>query len=279
VDNPFVDVAWLAARLDDPRVRIVDARSTPHSLDTHEPSGRELYTRGHIPGAVYLDYAEDLHDPATPYAARVAPADRFAAVMGANGIGDGTVVVAYDDGNVPYAARMVWMLRYYGHDDAKILAGGLPAWVAADRPVTTDVPSFPRATFTARERPALRATRAEVLAIAEGRSGVQLLETQRDGTYALRDADIPNSVRLSASALLVDANGGRIAPRAQLDELIASAGIDRTKRTITSCGSGVGASGAYLALIEAGFTNVAVYDGSWMEWSHDGLPTVPKTRG
>jgi thiosulfate/3-mercaptopyruvate sulfurtransferase len=276
VDNPFVDVAWLAARLDDPRVRIVDTRSTPHSLDTSEPSGRELYARSHIPGAIYLDYAEDLHDPATPYAARVAPAERFAAVMGANGIGDGTIVVAYDDGNVPYGARMVWMLRYYAHADAKILAGGLPAWVAADRPVTTEVPSFPRATFTARERPALRATRDEVLAIAEGRSGVQLLETQRDGTYALRGADIPNSVRLSASALLEDANGGRIAPRARLDELIATAGIDRTKRTITSCGSGVGASGAYLALLEAGFTNVAVYDGSWMEWAHDQLPTVPK---
>ena len=58
--------------------------------------------------------------------------------------------------------------------------------------------------------------------------------------------------------------------------MIARAGLDKHKRTITSCGSGVGASGAYLALLEAGFTNVAVYDGSWMEWNHDQLPTVPK---
>ena len=117
-----------------------------------------------------------------------------------------------------------------------------------------------------------------MLAVADGRSGVQLLETQRDGSYAQRDRDIPNAVRLSASRLLEDARGGRVADRATLDALVAAAGLDRTKRTITSCGSGVGASGAYLALLEAGFSNVAVYDGSWMEWSHDRLPTVPKNR-
>jgi thiosulfate/3-mercaptopyruvate sulfurtransferase len=276
VAAPFVDVAWLASRLDDPRVRIVDTRSKPHGVSVEAPEGRAQYAAGHIPGAIHLDYAEDLHDLATPYAARVAPPERFAAVMGANGIGDGTLVVAYDEGNVPYAARLVWMLRYYGHDDVAILAGGLAAWIAADQPLATESRVFPRATFTARERPALRATREDVIAIAEGRSGAQLLETQRDGTYALRNADIPNSVRLSASDLLEDANGGRIAPRTRLDELVANAGIDRNKRTIVSCGSGVGASGAYLALLEAGFSNVAVYDGSWMEWSHDGLPTVPK---
>jgi thiosulfate/3-mercaptopyruvate sulfurtransferase len=272
----YVDVAWLAARLDDPRVRIVDTRSMPHGVSVDTPDGRTHYTAGHIPGAIHLDYADDLHDLATPYAARVAPPERFAAVMGANGIGDGTLVVAYDEGNVPYAARMVWMLRYYGHDEVAILAGGLNAWIAADKPVTRDVRVFPRATFTARERPALRASREDVIAIATGRSGAQLLETQRDGTYQLRDADIPNSIRLSASDLLEDANGGRIAHRSRLDELVAQAGIDKSKRTIVSCGSGVGASGAYLALLEAGFGNVAVYDGSWMEWSHDGLPTVPK---
>jgi thiosulfate/3-mercaptopyruvate sulfurtransferase len=272
----FVEAAWLAEHLDDPRVRIVDTRSTPHGAVVAMASAREQYAAGHIPGAVHLDYAEDLHDLATPYAARVAPPERFAEVMGANGIGDGTLVVAYDEGNVPYGARLLWMLRYYGHDDVRILAGGLAAWQAAGLPLTTDVPHFPRAAFTPRQRPALRATRDDVIAVANGRSGAQLLETQRDGTYAQRDRDIPNAVRLSASDLLEDANGGRVAGRAKLDALVAGAGLDRAKRTIVSCGSGVGASGAYVALLEAGFTNVAVYDGSWMEWSHDGLPTVPK---
>jgi thiosulfate/3-mercaptopyruvate sulfurtransferase len=223
---------------------------------------------------VHLDYAEDLHDPSTPYAARVADRARFAAVIGAAGVGDRTRVIAYDEGNVPYAARMVWMLRYYGHDDAAILAGGIKEWIAAGNPLTTDVPSPKAQTFTPKTRPELRATREEVLAVAEGRGDAQLLETQRDATYAMRDVDIKGARRVSGSQLLEDARGGRIAPPERLRELLR--GLDPHKRTIVSCGSGVSASGSYLALLEAGFTNVAVYDGSWMEWSHDKLPTVPK---
>jgi thiosulfate/3-mercaptopyruvate sulfurtransferase len=273
---PFVEVAWLTEHRNDPRVRIVDTRSMPHGAAVAMPTGREQYAGGHLPGAVHLDYAADLHDLATPYAARVAPPERFAAVMGANGIGDDTLVIAYDQGDTPYAARLIWMLRYYGHDDAAILAGGLPAWTAAGHALTTEIPAPRRAIFTARELPALRASREDVLAVAEGRSNVQFLETQRDGTYAQRDRDIPNAVRLSASDLLEDARGGRIAAPEKLEALVSAARLDKSKRTIVSCGSGVGASGAYLALTEAGFTDVGVYDGSWMEWEHDNLPTVPK---
>lgn len=273
---PFVEVAWLARHLDDPRVRIVDTRSKPHGAAVVAPEGRELYAAGHLPGAIHLDYAEHLHDLETPYAARVAPPKRFADVMSENGIGDGTLVIAYDEGNVPYGARLVWMLRYYGHDEAAVLAGGLRDWTAAGYPITTEVRHYAPATFTPRVRPQLRASKEDVIAVAEGRSAAQFLETQRDGTYAQRDRDIPNAIRLSASDLLEDANGGRIAPPEKLERLVSAAGLDKTKRTIVSCGSGVGASGAYLALCEAGFTDVGVYDGSWMEWEHDKLPTVPK---
>jgi thiosulfate/3-mercaptopyruvate sulfurtransferase len=142
--------------------------------------------------------------------------------------------------------------------------------------VTTEIPSYPPATFTPRVRPELRASREDVLAVAQGRSDAQLLETQRDKTYALRQVDIAGAKRLSGSRLLEDDRGGRIAPRETLEALVAGAGLDPGKRTIVTCGSGVSASGSYLALLEAGFSDVAVYDGSWLEWSHDGLPTVPK---
>jgi thiosulfate/3-mercaptopyruvate sulfurtransferase len=196
--------------------------------------------------------------------------------MAENGIGDDTIVVAYDAGTIPFAARIVWMLRYYGHDEAYVLAGGLPAWIAAGRATTTDVPAGVPAAFTARVRPSLRATRDEVLAVAQGQSDAQLLETQRDQTYAQRDRDIQGAVRLSGNLLLEDARGGRVADDATLQRLVRETGIDPHKRTVVSCGSGVSASGAWLALREAGFDDVAVYDGSWMEWEHDALPTVPK---
>ncbi len=273
--NLFVEADWLAAHLHDPDIVIVDTRSTPHGAPGQVlESGRDQYAKGHIPGAVFLDYAEDLHDLATPYAARVAPPERFAEVVGKIGIGDRTRVVAYDEGNVSYAARMVWMLRYYGHDDALILAGGIRDWVAAGQPLVRDVPTLAPQRFTPRVRPELRAGKDEVLAVAQGESDAQLLETQRDGTYAMRDRDIKGARRVSASALLEDARGGRIASAEKLREV--TRGLDPQQRTIVSCGSGVGASGSYLALLEAGFTDVAVYDGSWMEWSHDNLPTVPK---
>ncbi len=275
--SPFIEADELFARRDDPSVRIVDARSMPHGAPGLVTiTGAELYADGHIPGAVHIDYADHLADPATPWAARVAPAERFARAVGAFGIGDDTTVVAYDDGDIPYAARMLWMFRYYGHDAVFVLAGGLAAWRAGGYPITTEVPAYPLATFTPHVRPALRATRDDVLAVAEGRSAAQLLETQRDKTYAMRDRDIPGAIRLSGNALLEDARGGRVAPRETLDALVDGAGLDRSKHTIVTCGSGVSASGSYLALLEAGFTDLAVYDGSWAEWSHDALPTVPK---
>jgi thiosulfate/3-mercaptopyruvate sulfurtransferase len=300
VKADFVEVPWLAQHLGDPRVRVVDARSVPHGGVVTMPPGKEQYAAGHVPGAVHLDYADDLSDPATPYAARVVPPAEFAHVMEANGIGDDTIVVAYDAGTIPFAARIVWMLRYYGHDEAYVLAGGLPAWTSAGHPVETRTATVPTESasaseseststetaakrtpapgvkFTPHPRSALRASRDEVLAIAEGRSDVQLVETQRDQTYAQRDRDIRNAVRLSGNLLLEDANGGRVAPAAVLDELVAGAGLARDKRTVVSCGSGVSASGAWLALRAAGFDDVAVYDGSWMEWEHDALPTTPK---
>jgi thiosulfate/3-mercaptopyruvate sulfurtransferase len=169
------------------------------------------------------------------------------------------------------------MCRSYGRDDVRILAGGFKAWRAAGYAVTTDVPTFPPTTFTTHEQPELRASRAEMLAAIEDKN-VQVLETQRDKTYGLRDRDIAGSKRLSGSKLLQDERGGRIAPKATLDALVDELALDRRKRTIVTCGSGVSASGAYLALLEAGFSDLAVYDGSWLEWSHDELPTVAKTR-
>jgi thiosulfate/3-mercaptopyruvate sulfurtransferase len=271
----FVEVEQLIARLGDSRLRIVDARSVPHGGTVVMPSGHEQYAAGHLPGAVHLDYGEDLSDPATPYATRVAPAERFAAVMGAHGIGDDALVVAYDAGTVPFAARIVWMLRYYGHDQAFVLAGGIGAWTAAGQPLEMGAArTIAPASFTPRPHPALRASRDEVLAIVEGRRDEQLIETQRDLTYAQRDRDIRGAIRLSGNLLLEDARGGRLADAATLQRLVA--GLDKHKRTVVSCGSGVSASGAWLALRAAGFDDVAVYDGSWMEWEHDGLPTSPK---
>ena len=277
--EPFVEVSWLLANIDLPQLRIVDARNVPHGAPSTAPTGPAQYAASHLPQAIYLDYAQELADPATSYAARVAPAEMFARTVGAKGIGSDAIVVAYDAATVPYAARIIWNFNYYGHVAAYILAGGLPAWIAAGQAVTTDVPVFAPAVFEPMEQFRIRATRSEVLAVVNGRSPAQLLETQRDTTYALRDHDIRGALRLSGSELLDDERGGRPAEPTKIMQLIAERHLDPTQRTIVSCGSGVSAAGSYYALKAAGFPDVAVYDGSWLEWKHDGLPIVAKSDG
>jgi thiosulfate/3-mercaptopyruvate sulfurtransferase len=236
--------------------------------------GREQYIYGHIPGAVHLDYADQLQDPYTQYATRVAPPERFAQELGKVGIGNDLTVIAYDAGDVPYAARLVWMLHYYGHDEAAILAGSFEGWIEAGNPRVSEIPTRRMCRFTPNARPQLRASVEEVLDVAEGRADAQLLAVWTDASYARRDREIVGARRLSSSQLLDEMRGCRIVPPERLRELTAD--LDPHKRTITYCGNGVYSAAAYFALRAVGFTDVAVYDGSWAEWHHHNLPTMPK---
>ena len=270
--DAYVEAEWLAERIDDPKIAIVDTRSAPNAI-FYGGVGREHYVYGHIPGAVHLDYADQLQDQYTAYTVRVAPPQRFMEEMGKAGICDGMTVITYDGGEAPYAARVAWMLQYYGHE-AAILAGGLDAWIAAGNPRTGEIPSRRMCRFTPKAQPRLRATLEEVLDVAEGRSDAQLLAVWPDATYALREREIAGARRLSSSKLLDETRGCRLAPPERLRELTAD--LDSQKRTITYCGNGVYAAAAYFALRAAGFSDVAVYDGSWSEWNHRRLPTIPK---
>ncbi|MBV8196794.1 MAG: sulfurtransferase [Candidatus Eremiobacteraeota bacterium] len=271
--DTFVDDDWLAQRLDDATIAIVDTRSAPQAI-FYGGVGREHYVYGHIPRAVHLDYADQLQDPYTSYATRVAPPQRFMEEMAKAGISDDNTVIAYDDGEVPYAARLVWMLHYYGHDAAAILAGGLPAWLEAGHPRVNEIPSGPMKRFTPKPQPQLRAELDEVLAVAEGRSDAQLLAAWPEVTYARREREIAGARRLSFSQLFDETQYCRMVPLERLRQLTAN--LDPQKRTITYCGNGVHSAAAYFALRAAGFTDVAVYDGSWAEWGHLNLPSVPR---
>src|SRR5205823_539531 len=120
---------WLAAHLHDPAIRLVDMRGAVRTITGEDGVQKAVYTglpdeyrAGHIPGAVFVDWASDIVDPDVPVPAQVAPPDRVAELLGALGIGDQTTVVAYD--NHPtgqFATRLWWMLRYYGHERAMVL--------------------------------------------------------------------------------------------------------------------------------------------------------------
>jgi thiosulfate/3-mercaptopyruvate sulfurtransferase len=270
----IVEVDELAQRLKDPAVRVVDCR---FSFDADL---RGAYRDGHIPGAVYCNWAEDLSDPPSPVRWMIASPERFAAAMSRFGIGDTTSVVGYDADGGHQAARLWWALRYYGHEDVAVLHGGLQAWVAAGQRLESGEVSAGPARFTPRARPELRATKEEVLGLL-GRPAPVLLDVRRPSEYsgaevrAKRGGRIPGARNLEWKESL-DASL-RLKPEAELRELYASRGVQRGTPVVTYCQGGVRAAHSAWVLSLLGNDRVKVYDGSWEEWGRD--PTRPVATG
>ncbi len=269
---PFVDSAWLKDAGSD--AVLADVR---FYLDGR--SGRLEYERAHLPGAVYVDLDEVLSDPSrAPSAGRhpLGDPERFAAGLAAAGIGDGDLVVGYDDAGGVVAARLVWMLRVIGHE-AALLDGGLTAWRG---PLASGpgAPSPPR-TFTPRAWPATRLASIEEVAT----SPATLIDA-RDATRFAggpdpvdpRSGHIPGAYNIPARGHL-DADA-RIAPIDTLRARFAAvAGIEAGSDVISYCGSGVTACFNLLALERAGLGPGRLYPGSWSEWSRD--PARPVETG
>jgi thiosulfate/3-mercaptopyruvate sulfurtransferase len=297
LDRPLVETDWLAERLDHPGLRIVDARWRG------DGSGRALYRQGHIPRAVHLDWHLDLsYTDKRGLRDLILPPDRFAAVMAAAGIGDDTAVVAYAESDYSGAARLWWSLRYYGHDQAAVLNGGLDKWVTEGRPLSRRKPATPPARFTPRPRPGWLATAEEIQAILEYQSeNAALVDTRPPEQYAghavwtpagslflpagqdwvdaggrrMRGGHIPGAASLPSSGNLDPTDWTFLSPQV-LRERALAAGIRPEQRVITYCGVGISASLGLFALHLAGYNNLALYDASWEEWGSD--PERPVTR-
>ncbi len=272
----LVDTEWLASRLDDPSVRIVDVRGVIRPVEAPKPwylESREQYGEAHIPGAVYVGWLTDIVDPDAPVKMTVASPERFAALMGRLGIGDRHLVIGYDDDGNHIAARLWWILNYYGHPDVRLLDGGLPKWLAEGRPVTADAPRHRPATFTPALRPEWRVDAAEV------RRAI------RNQTMRIVDCRGPRDFRGEVGR---GERKGRIAgatnvpvfrlwdgpyktwkTEAELRAIHEAAGVTPDKRVITYCNAGVSASTGLLALKLLGYASAANYAGSWYDWERD----------
>jgi thiosulfate/3-mercaptopyruvate sulfurtransferase len=264
----FMSPEELAGILGEPEVRVVDTR---FALDDDD-RGEQEYEAGHIPGAIYLNWVRDLSDPDDSVAGQLAPPGLFRQTMEAAGIGDGTLVVAYDNGVIFTAARLAWSMHVYGHERVRVLDGGWPKWLAERRAIETGrvEPEAARAFTPATPRP-LRATKADVLAEVESNGSV-LLDCRMDETWFAAGAHIPGARRLPAPSL-VNADG-KLLPAAEIETMARQAGAAPDASVLLYCGGGVSASMGYVALRTAGYRNLRVYDGSWSEWSLD--PGAPQ---
>jgi thiosulfate/3-mercaptopyruvate sulfurtransferase len=282
VQTVTVSTEWLAAHLGETGLRVVDVRGKvlPPGSKPRYLAKRGDYDAGHIPGAVFVDWTRDIVDEDDPVPTQVARPEAFAAKMAELGIGDDTLVVAYDDYDHIFAGRMAWALRYYGHDAVRILDGGWSRWQGEGRP-TSATPStspapLPAAVFTARARPELRRTAREVEG-ALGRSDVVLIDARPPEQYAgavtaaARAGHIPGALNVPY-ARLVDASTGRFLPSGELARVFREAGVDVAalpREVIVYCNGGVSCTVPLNALRMLGRHDVAVYDGSWNEWGAD----------
>jgi thiosulfate/3-mercaptopyruvate sulfurtransferase len=274
-DHPLVSTDWLAEHLHAPHIRIVDIRGhvapptdpLPHYYHHHED-----YLRSHIPDAVFVDWVREITDPDDPHHAKVAPPQRFEEVMRRHGIANDTVVVVYDDAQGMFAARLWWMLNYFGHVKVAIVDGGWQKWTREGRPVSDVIPHYAPTDFVADPQPEWHRTAAQV---AQSLAGNTILIDARspaefagDASRASRAGHIPGAINVPRTSL-VNADG-TLKPPHELRTLYAQVGVtDPTQQVITYCNGGVSASFELLALRIAGFGKVANYDGSWKEWGND----------
>ena len=275
---PFVTARWLADRLGEPSLSVVDGSWYLPSAG-RDPEAE--FKAGHIPGAVRFDL-DKIADLSSGLPHMLPSPEAFAAAVGALGISERHTIVVYDGAGLFSAPRVRWTFRFMGATDVRVLEGGLPAWVAAGLPLETSGPKPEPEQFVARlDRAAVRTLGEMVETAASG--AAQIVDARPADRFrgeaaeprpGLRSGHIPGSRNLPASALVTD---GRLKAPDVIASLFAESGIDPAQPVITSCGSGVTAAILALGLETIGAKDIALYDGSWAEWG--GRADVPIETG
>ncbi|TCT02442.1 3-mercaptopyruvate sulfurtransferase [Aquabacter spiritensis] len=270
----FVTTEWLADNLSAPDLVIVDG--SWHLPPTGRTGGPEFLER-HIPGAVFFDL-EAVSDTTSDLPHMLPEPRAFATAVGALGIGDGVRIVVYDSLGLFSAPRVWWTFRAFGAQDVKILEGGLPKWLAEDRPVESGAARRLPGVFNARLDRSVVADIGHIERVVASGGPTQILDARAAGRFAgtapeprpnLPSGRIPGSLNLPSSTLVKD--GVLASPEVVRQELDA-AGVDLSRPIITSCGSGVSAAILWIALESVGKRPTALYDGSWTEWASRGKP-------
>ncbi len=275
----LVSTDWLAQHLNDPAVRIADVR---WYLFEKDKTGYGEYLKGHIPGAVYFNMDTELASPRGQGPGRhpLPKPDVFAEAAARAGIGEATHVVAYDDRGAASAARLWWLLRYFGHDEVSLLDGGITQWTADGRPLETDVRTYPRSTFVARPRSNM-VVNAEVVNVFRDDPQALVLDVRAAERYEgiiepidPRAGHVPGAKSAPYTGNLAD-NQRFKAPQ-ELRGRFEKLGAATADKLVCYCGSGVNACQSIFALKLAGFESV-LYEGSWSDWSNQ--PDRPLATG
>ena len=267
--DKLVSTEWVAAHLEDRDVRLVESNEDPL-----------LYTSGHIPGAVEVDWVRDLNDPLRrDYLRR----EGFQALMRRIGASDDTTIVFYGDKNNWWACYALWVFELFGHENARIMDGGRIKWTKEGRPMTRDVPAYPASGYVANDRDdtRIRAFRDQVLAHVGSRGalvdvrspeeyrGERLHMPDYPNEGALRGGHIPGAAGIPW-ARAINPDDGTFKTAAELRTLYAEQNRIRPEDdVIVYCRIGERSSHTWFVLSYLlGYPRVRNYDGSWTEWGN-----------
>jgi len=264
----LADSGWLAERLTDLRVRVVDARSA------------EQYAAGHIAGAVHLDgFGHNI--PRAENGDMGSPAE-WARLVGELGIGNDTTVVVYDTPS-QRMGMVAWTFLYYGHAGVRILDGGVTKWLAEGRPLETQTPQWPAVRYVARPVEAVYCSLDQAKA-GVGDADFVFWDTRSEDEYTGEEAGfrspprpgrIPGAAHLEWTELL-DPESRTLKPAAELRQLLEAQGITPDKQVASYCNGGArGALGGFVLRV-LGYDRGQTYAGSFAQWSSQ--PDTPVER-
>ena len=270
----LVDTDWVAAHLDDPKVRIVESNEDPL-----------LFTSNHSPGSVEVDWARDLNDPVRrDYLDKAS----FEKVMSRLGITKDTTVVFYGDKNNWWACYAFWVFQLFGHTNAKVMDGGRLKWEKEQRPMTREVKSYPATSYSApaRDDQKIRIFRDEVRKHAEAKkpmvdvrspaefSGEKTHMPEYPQEGVLRGGHIPGAKSVPW-ARAINPEDGSFKTAAELKAIYeGEIGLKSSDDVVAYCRIGERSSHTWFVLTYLlGYPKVRNYDGSWTEWGNSvGLP-------
>lgn len=275
----LVDPAWVEGHLADPGVRIIDLSSRP-----------EVYDEGHIKGAVYVDWKRDIADPGQIDRYNIAPPEQIEALLSRLGITPDTTIVLYDNLDNRLSTRTLWTLRYYGHENIKILNGGRKAWEGAGKTYSAEDVVVEKSDYTIKKVNAQLKTDKDFILENLDNDNVVLIDGRPTPMYTgetagvvfntkkehARKGHIPGALNIPWKENLRD--DGTFKSISELQELYESKGVTKDKLVVTYCNEGLHASPPWFVLHELlGYPDVKLYDDSMAEWAN--LPDTPIKTG
>lgn len=273
--DSLVSTTWLRNHLGEPDLVVLDCSNFAGLSKNGDRyvtfSGRSSWELGHIPGSNFADFTSGFAGDDTHYRNTLPSMSKFAATMGSLGVGDDSRVVLYDSIQSMWAARVWWMLRWIGFDNAAILDGGWQDWTNSGNPVSTKPSWHQSALLTPRPRPELFVIKRDMI-VALNNGATCIVDALSEDQYSGKCSDlglaghIPGAVNIPAESLL-DPETGYYIPKI---ELVQRLPVNRNAHTIIYCGSGIAAASVAFSMLLVGFSNIAIYMPGLQEWMRDG---------